>query len=305
MIEKEQLLAKLREIDKEFYADGDEDYGDDGFDIIKVFSKENFSLNNKMSVLGLDIYKYSEYKKNKQNLIPFIFDYIYDKTLESIENSKEVILFKEILLDKSKYFISTGDGGFILFKTPIHALIFNLHFFAVLHLFNTGHFFSKLSKYVDALVIRSALTYDKVYEYEGKYFGKAIINNSRILSKDRLNRFIFDESVFKYFNRKCNGIETISILCVENIEKILQERIDGMAFFQRRENFNEYNNPFNNPVIRSIHVQKIDDLQSKNTKMKLYNVEIQYSATWYNDVETNQATSFILTIGNLNSNNLN
>jgi len=273
---------------------------------------EELSINNihphykRTAVLGLDIYKYSEYEENKQNLIPFIFDIILDETIKSLEPSGDLYLFKSDLENIRNNFISTGDGGYLFFKTPFHALIFNMHFYSVLHMFNTGHFYPNLLKYVGNLIIRSAITFDNIFEYEGKFYGKAIIDNSRILSKDRLNRLIIDNNVFDYFNINFNGIESLPLVVVETIEKIMNEKYEKMTFFCKKDFYNKYNNPIGSPIIRNIHIQKIEDLLSKNTKLKLYNIEIQYSAAWYDSSdETKKTEIFILTIGNLNTNSLN
>jgi len=292
MISKENLNRILKTVDKEFYWDIDEVFNIDEIKAqIDKFSEENFPHDNKMAVLGLDIYKYSDFEENKQNLIPFIFDIIIDETVKHIRQSEKPIFAEDFSIrDK---FISTGDGGFILFETPLHALIFNLHFYAVLHLFNTGHYFPKLSLYIGNVIIRSAITYDKIFCYENNYYGKAIIDNSRILRKDRLNRFIIDESVFNYFNKYFNGIESLPITTTKFIEKALKIKIDTDTAF--------FNQETNSHSLKNIHVQKIEELYSKNTKLTLYNIEIQFFASIYDEDNNDCEASYILTVGNLNS----
>jgi hypothetical protein len=123
-----------------------------------------------MAVLGLDIYKYSEFDEDKQNLIPLVFDIIFDEAWKHITQEiqglpSDLPLFKNIK-DTREKFIPTGDGGFLLFDKPLHALIFSLHFYAILHLFNTNHFYPRLSKYIGEIIVRGAITYDEVFEYE-------------------------------------------------------------------------------------------------------------------------------------------
>jgi len=272
--------------------------------VYNEFSKKAL-IHVKEAVLGYDIYKYSEYKEHKQNLIPIVFDLIFKETISSLKHSGDLSLFQtEIERIKSR-FISTGDGGYLFFSTPLHALVFNLHFYSVLHMFNTRHFFPSLSKYVGNIIIRSAITFNNVYEYGSSSYGKAIIDNSRILSKDRLNRFIIDKMVFNYFNKYFNGIESLPIITVDFIENILSEKMEKMTFFRNNENNESQRNDLNMPVIRNVHVQKIEDLLSKNTKLQLYNIEIQYSAKWFDTNEQQKPVTFILTIGNLNVNNMN
>jgi hypothetical protein len=262
MIVKKDLFDALKIIDKEFHGDILEEFNiDETKAQIKAFSEKHFSPNKRMAVLGLDIYKYSDYEENKQNLIPFIFDLILDETSKHIKQTERPFFLENF--DVRKNFISTGDGGFILFDTPLHGLIFNMHFFAVLHLFNTGHFFPKLSIYIGNIIIRSAITFDRIFNYENNYYGKAIINNSRILNKDRLNRFIIDENVFNYFNKYFNGIESLPIISFDSIKRALKINI-GMdtAFFRMEQN---------NDSIKSVHIQKIEEMYSKDTKLLLYN----------------------------------
>jgi hypothetical protein len=213
-------------------------------------------LFEKKAILGLDIYKYSEYEENKQNLIPFVFDLLLDTTID-ISSKMEPVLFSGTTTKIRDKFISTGDGGFIIFETPLYALIFNFIFYAVLHLFNTGHFFPNLSKYIEDIFVRSSITYDNIYYYEKNFYGKAIINNARILSKDRLNRFIIDKDTFNYFNKYYRGIESISIINKETIRCNLKIKEEFNTFF-----FNGKMTSIQVPV-KNIHVQKLDECYQK------------------------------------------
>ncbi|GHV84294.1 hypothetical protein AGMMS50212_16340 [Spirochaetia bacterium] len=163
MIKKKYLKNKLNAIDVESYFENTEI--DES--CIKEFSNKYFNVNvENKSILGFDIYKYSDYDLEKQNLIPFIFDLLLDDTIDTVIK-KEKTLFEHFV--RKANFISTGDGGFLVFDTPIHALIFNFYFYSALHLFITGHFYPKLSKFIDTLLIRTTITYDKLYNYENNY----------------------------------------------------------------------------------------------------------------------------------------
>jgi hypothetical protein len=247
--------------------------------------------------LGIDIYKYSEYEETKQVLIPFVFDLILDETIETVLQS-ESSLFAEFT--KKDNFISTGDGGFVIFPTPLHALVFNLNLYAYLHLFNTGHFFPKLSKYIDGIVVRSSITYDNIFAYENNYYGKAIIVNSRILAKDRLNRFLVDKNTHDYFSKYFNGIESLIITRAIDIKRILkiEGKLDSYIFN------NKFRNEILNPWLKNIHIQKVIDLFSKNTKLIIYNVEIQFLGGYIRE-NVEDSVAFVLTIGNTNVNDIN
>jgi hypothetical protein len=292
MTDKTKLLENLKKIDNEFvdYLDNNEDIEE-----IKKFSQDNF-IQDRKAVLGLDIYKYSNYDTEKQNLIPFVFDIIRDEATKYV---KEV----EKTLFPTRYeneFISTGDGGFLIFETPLHALIFNLYFYSALQLFNTGHFFPKLSQYIGELIIRCVITYDNVYLYEGNYYGKAIITNARILAKDKLNRFLVDKNFHNYFIRNFNGIETLQILTKNNIKRVLKIKEDIISWFiyNDENNLNEFST---NDRIKNIHVQKIEDLFEKETQLIIYNIEIQIVVQINDDNDPNKNTKYILSIGNTNA----
>jgi len=242
----------------------------------------------KKSVLGLDIYKYSGYPEEKQNFIPYVFDLLLDETDKQLK-SEEKTLFESFNIKDN--FISTGDGGYVIFSKPFHAFVFNFYFYSILHLFNTEHLFPELKKYIGEIFIRSVITYDKVYLYNKNSYGNAIITNSRILSKDRLNRFLIDKNTFEYFNMVCNGIESIPLIP----DKFNQIFGGADTYF-----FNKKNTPF-----RNIHVQKLNDTLAKNLSLVIYNVEIQLNIVLNSTTKNeNNSINFICSIGNLNTNNL-
>jgi hypothetical protein len=294
MIKKRDLEKELNKIDVVFKTSKEES---------EVFNFDNFSYvhipQEKKAILGIDIYQYSKYEESKQKLIPFVFDLIIEKTINYLKVSEPSIFINFNINDN---FISTGDGGFIIFPTPFHAFIFNLEIYSVLHLFNTGHFYPKLSKYIDGIIIRSAITYGNIYSYENNYYGKAIITNSRILSKDRLNRFLIDKDSYNFFISEFNGIESLSILRIKDLKR----------FLKITENFesNIFSEPLQNKIfnwcLRNIHIQKINDLSSKETILEVYNLEIQFLAGYMEtDKGLNSATTFILTVGNSNLTGIN
>jgi len=250
----------------------------------------------KKAILGLDIYKYSSFSDEKQNFIPFVFDIIKDEALKYVKHVEPTFFGSDYIYE----FIPTGDGGFLIFDTPLHALIFNLYFHAALQLFNTGHFYPKLSQYIGEIIIRSAITHDYVYNYEDNYFGKGIITNARILRRDKLNRFLIDKNVYNYFIKKFNGLETLPILTKSTVKKILkiEGEIKSWLIF-KNENPQEVFSL--NDRIRNIHIQKIDDLFEKDTQLTIYNIEIQIAVSIMDDINPDKEVNFILSIGNTNT----
>jgi hypothetical protein len=263
---------------------------------LKIFSQDNFKQEKK-AVLGLDIYKYSSYDTERQNLIPFVFDIIKDNATHLVKSVEKTFFPMEY----ENKFISTGDGGFMIFETPLHALIYNLHFYSALQLFNTGHFYPKLSQYIGELIIRCVITYDDVYYYEKNYYGKAIITNSRILSKDKLNRFLVDKNFHDYFKRYFNGIETLSILTVDNVKRVLKTNENIISWFINEDEEIQKEQLYINNRIRNIHVQKIEDLFEKETQLIIYNIEIQILVKIIDYVDNNKKTVYIMSIGNTNA----
>jgi hypothetical protein len=155
-------------------------------------------------------------------------------------------------------------------------------------MFNSRHFYPELSKFIGGLTVRSTITYDYVFNYEKNWYGKAIIKNARILSKDKLNRFLIDKESFDYFLSKFNGIESLSLRTEEDIKKALKDE----------EEVDHNNINFDNNVFKNIHVQRLEDTVAKETKLSIYNVEIQYLSSIV--AEDKKETSFVLTIGNSN-----
>lgn len=66
------------------------------------------------------------------------------------------------------------------------------------------------------------------------FYGSAIINCARIISKDRLNRCLIDAETNKWFLHNTNGIETLTCLPFEGAKK----RIDDNYFTATLGNLN-------------------------------------------------------------------
>jgi hypothetical protein len=123
MIKKDDLLVKLEEIDDiKLITNVFDDTDNIANESLLNFTRKNITQEVK-AVLGLDIYKYSDYDDDKQPLIPFVFDLLLDSGFKYVKDAEKT-LFADINIANN--FISTGDGGFIIFPTPLHALVFNL-----------------------------------------------------------------------------------------------------------------------------------------------------------------------------------
>jgi len=291
MIEKSVLEREINELVLHSYTKNNFEYQKE----FEKFSINHFKTESDKAILGLDIYQYSEFDDGRQPLIPFLFDILLEKGF-TYSKKVEPSLFPDQADEKDqtdekkfinfkKKIISTGDGGFIIFSSPIKALVFNLYFFTALHMYNSGHLNSKLHQYVGDITIRSALTYDKVFNYEHNWYGKGIIKNARILNKDTLNRFIIDKETYKYFMETFYGIETLSIVKPEDFKKAIDIKGEFKSLV--------FGGGERKDMLKNIHIQKINDVLAKSTKLIIYNIEIQFCA------EIDQKP-FIFTLGNSN-----
>ncbi|MEN8929049.1 MAG: hypothetical protein ABF242_03485 [Flavobacteriales bacterium] len=246
------------------------------------------------TVLGIDIYHYSQYKPLEQSLIPILFKLIYDKTARLCLKDSSFIYQNYEQETFRKLFIDTGDGGFQIFDTPVHAIAFAINFQMILRYYNSFRYYPKLRKVIGPLSLRYAMTHDKIYKYDKNYFGPSIINNSRILNKDSLNRFLLDENTFNWFLYKLNGIENLPYASMKQLKGL-------MAFVDYKEvdgNNHIYvdSKGFNFEKITACDIQKIGDITSKKTQLTIYNLHLQYMGSLGND-----KFKTVISLGNLNA----
>lgn len=248
-------------------------------------------------ILGIDIYKYSQYPLAEQIYIPVLFDSLYISTIQSIIEEEAFIFFKYGLDIKSfqSKFISTGDGGFQIFDNPVEAIVFALMFQMTVKRFvsgsNTVKFRKQLHQIIDNIELRYSITSDLVYTFKSNYFGPGIINNARILSKDSLNRLLIDSNTIKWFTNNINSVENLIIM---NKNSFLQTNFFKDYDKKLRSDFFESKESF-----KSIDVLKIGSITAKNTSLDVYNLHIQALVTL--DVEKQEYAEFMITLGNLNT----
>lgn len=272
------------------------------FDEFESKIGSNIRYENK-TILGLDIYEYSKYDLNKQALIPFVFERLFETTKKFV--MAEDLLFKENYF--STKLILTGDGGYQVFRNPLQALVFNTVFNVFLNMYNSFKIFPKLRNYVGAIYLRSCISNDKIIEYGNtennlNIYGPAIINNARILSKDKLDRFLIDENTYTWFLTNFKGIENITEIKSDEISQILKfSNYDKSMFFEKekkeQENFRSY--------FKSCHIQKIGRVKAKNTEISVYNLEVQIFICLMDRISGKRTKGFITTIGNLNTSDIN
>jgi hypothetical protein len=269
----------------------------EGIDNVESLKKLPKDFIDKRVILGMDIYKYSQYPLEEQIYIPILFDALYNATVGNIQES-EGFIFKNYgtkLKDFTKNFISTGDGGFQIFDNPIEATVFALYFQVNVKRFisgsNTITFRKKLHKIIESIELRYVITYDLIYCFKSNYFGPGIINNARILSKDSLNRLLIDFNTLKWFTNNINSVE--NLMCINK------------GLFKLTDFFKEYDDKLNSflfdagDCFKSVDVLKIGSITAKSTNLDIYNLHIQAKILLGTDKHAYK--EFMITLGNLNT----
>ncbi|HRZ21597.1 MAG TPA: hypothetical protein P5184_08005, partial [Bacteroidales bacterium] len=149
---------------------------------------------------------------------------------------------------------------------------------------------------------RYAITYDKIYTFEDNYYGRAVINNARILQKDNLNRCLIDENVFRWFTLNIDGLENLQILTIQDIANIFEfnKYYDREFLLVRQDEIFE-NEPSRKYGIINSDVLEIGKIKSKEAEMNIYNLHLQVTLNLYNDDDRTQMRTITASLGNLNT----
>lgn len=258
-----------------------------------------------VTVLGIDICKYSAYEVVKQSLIPLVFDMLYNQTISDV---KKQLMYMFQFASKENFesqFISTGDGGFQLFGSPVHAILFAALFETNLRSYNSYHCYPKLRAYIGEIRVRYCLTYGILYKYKNNYYGEAVINNSRIMARDKLNRFLIDRKCYDWFMLQMNGIENLSTISLENIKGLIEFKSYDANLIENHTNIIiPKSTPRTGEWIKAVDVQSIGIIGSKESKIDVYNVHIQFGMQIINPSIAGGNTIFTISLGNLNTQGL-
>jgi hypothetical protein len=253
------------------------------------------------SVLGIDLFQYSSYGEFEQTLVPFLLKSMLESTVKMCLTNHSYIFQKYYPERIERNFISTGDGGFLLFDNPLQSLLFACNFAVVLRVFNAYHYYPRLRRIIGALNMRYAITYDKVYTFNQNFFGRGIINNARILIKDNLNRCLIDEHVHSWFTTNLDGIENLQIITLNDIANIFEFNKDyDRKFLEKGDEIFE-NEPSRKYGIINSDILKIGNIQSKEASISIYNLHLQVTVQLSNDDDPNQKRLITVSLGNLNT----
>lgn len=256
----------------------------------------------KRAVLGIDIYRYGMYKHLEQVLIPPLFKILFEKAIRlCLENNQFV--FQAYTKERiEKNFISTGDGGFVIFDTPLHALFFAINFEMVIRAYNSYHLFPKLRNIIGSLSLRYAISYDTIFRFDHNYYGSAIITNARILNKDTLNRCLIDQQTYDWFLISIDGLENLQVLTIEDIANIY----DFLDYDRKliHEGVNEIldrNADNRRTGIINSDILKVGQIQAKETLVNIFNLHLQISMQIYSDRKVESKRTITVSLGNLNT----
>jgi len=253
------------------------------------------------AVLGIDIYRYGMYKHLEQTLIPALFKIFFDKTINLCLNSNQYVFQKYTKKGIEKSFISTGDGGYLILETPLHAMFFAINFEVVVRSYNSFHLFPRLRKIIGSISLRYAITYDTLFHFNDNFYGSAIINNARILAKDNLNRCLMDESTFNWFLINIDGIENLQVYTIYDIANVYDFQNYDSKFINEGENEiipqkkTRYDGIINSDIL------KVGQIESKEMYLNIYNLHLQVSLKIRSDAAKENMRLITISLGNLNT----
>lgn len=267
-------------------------------EISSYIDTESFS---RRAVLGIDIYRYGMFKHLEQTLIPALFKIFFDKAIRLCLESNQYVFQNYDKKAIEKAFISTGDGGFLILETPLHAVLFAINFELVVRSYNAFHLFPKLRKIIGSIELRYAITHDTLFHFDDNYYGSAIINNARILNKDNLNRCLIDESSYNWFLINCDGIENLQVYTIHDIANVYDFQEYEHKWIDKGENLIIPPKKSRYDGIINSDISKIGQIQSKEMYLNIYNLHIQVSMYIRSDASQDKERLITISLGNLNT----
>lgn len=253
----------------------------------------------RVAVLGIDIYRYSKFEGSRQRLVPILFRWLTGFAVATCKSSEPYLFQRDQFRDR---FVSTGDGGFLIFDTPLHALVFGVYFQLVLTAYNSYSHFPRLRRFLGPVTLRYALTFDLLAHIDDNYYGRAVINNARMMSRDTLNRFLADEPTVGWFFERLGTIESLMVIDNNELAKIGDfetysiENVSTTLLFPPRIG-GTYR------AIRNMNVQKIGIISAKDQEYDVYNLHLQVALKRFSEASKRE-WPVVVTLGNLNPSGL-
>ncbi|MCB9188252.1 MAG: hypothetical protein H6599_03110 [Flavobacteriales bacterium] len=248
------------------------------------------------SILGIDIFQYSQYELSKQTLIPFLFKLIQDAVFANVVDSNKYLFQKSSILKLQKDFIQTGDGGFQILDTPLHAVSLAINYELFIRYYNSYHFYPKLRKLIGPISLRYSISTGSIFQYNDNFFGPGIINCARMLSKDDLNRCLMDQSTHDWFMHTMMGVENLQFVSIDDLATYPQFALYDRKLVSESEMIFPQEKDFAFQQIISADVQQIGEIKAKHSTLNIYNLHLQYLGS----IREAKDKPIVITIGNLN-----
>jgi hypothetical protein len=265
--------------------------------LVQALDEYFLSRESARAVVGVDIYQYSRLDSARQRLVPAVFALLHQVALELCWE-RETFLFKTET--REGHFISTGDGGYQMLSTPLHAVVFALYLELAFSAFNAYLHYPRVRAAIGPISVRYAITFDKIFEQDGNFFGTAIINNARILSRDSLNRCLMDGASLEWFRSQIGTVETLLISSSEGIAQLPAFAHYHDRTYTRSMLFRSTDEGLGSSPVRTVNVQKIGLVAAKQSQIDIHNLHIQVVFTRSGDAAVPEHP-MVVSLGNLNS----
>jgi hypothetical protein len=298
---KNLSINMIKNIEKKYKILEDEGKSKDS--IIPQLMESISEVFDKRAILGFDIYRYSQFPILEQTLIPFLLKELYKASYQHCLLHEPFIFKSKLNADFTDNFIDMGDGGFQILDNPLQAIIFSIYFQANLQRYNSHKSKDKIFRtIIGELTLRYSLTYDTIFKFQNNFYGSAIINNSRIISKDKLNRFLIDENSCDWFSNEINGVENLSAMDISdfkdieifsgyNIDEFKKETKQDISLIFSKEDKDDAR------ILRS-DLQRIGEIKSKLDTLSVHSLYLQ--ALLYATTKRGSFNKYTVSLGNLN-----
>lgn len=240
------------------------------------------------AILGFDIYKYSQFPSPGQELIPYKLHVLKDEIVKDVIDSERALFLEEPAEVLGQY-IDVGDGGFFILENPLQCLALMIKFEAALRQYNGSEKTEALRRILGPLSVRYSITLGPLIRYHSNFYGSALIDNARILSKDRLDRCLIDGAVFRWFQRGIGGIE--NLLSIDYNDLMEGCGLAGGKARLASKAGGRSSSIFRTNKTKTVMVQKLEEVEAKNRKLEVFSLYLQH------EMESGKVTS----VGNLNA----
>lgn len=263
----------------------------------------HLQAHEKRAVLGIDVYRYSQLGPLEQSLVPFVLRLLYNQARDWCRTGSAYLFQKYTEQDFADHYIDTGDGGFLLFDTPVHALAFAVDFELALRAFNSFRYYPRLRSVLGTdISLRYAMTYGDVFSFETSFYGPSIITNARLLSKDHLNRFLIDQNTFDWYTKAIRGIENMPCIGLRDLQSLPDFADYDSSLIDKDEGlyFPRESSPKDTPW-KDVDVLKLGDVPAKSQTVCVYGLHIHYLSMLVDDSDNTKRVRFTISLGNLNT----